>query len=132
VAGDAIVLDCGALTALAEGREAVRFAIKKDAIVGVNVVVPSVVVAESLTGDTRRDARMNATLKGVSIVDVDATLARAAAALRRKQRRGAANAIDAIVVAIANLLPGTRLLTTVPQQLRPLAEIDGRCVVFAV
>ncbi len=126
------MLDSGALTALAAGHEAVRVAIKKDAVIGSNVLVPSVVLAESLTGDARRDARMNATLKTLSIVAIDGTIARAAAALRHKHRLRRADTIDAIVVATADRLPGTRLLTTDADDLRPLAEIEGRCVVFAV
>ncbi len=126
------MLDSGVLTALAEGNEAVRVAIKKDLTLGASVLVPSAVLAESLTGNGRRDARVNATLKRVAIVAIDEKIARAAAVLRHAHRLRRAGTIDAIVVATADRIPGTRLLTTDADNLRPLAAVHGRSFIFAI
>ncbi len=94
--------------------------------------VSTAVLAESLTGDARRDVRINATLKRVLLLAVDEATARGAAALRHKNRQRGADTIDAIVVATANRIPGTRILTTDAGRLRPLAATGGLCFVFGV
>lgn len=71
-------------------------------------VVPSVVLAESLTGDSGRDAITNRFLKTCDIDEsVPLALARRAARLRGQARRG--SAVDAIVVATAE--PNGAVLT---------------------
>lgn len=132
MAGDAVVLDSGALSALAEGNKTLLNAIKKDLTEGGEVYIPSAVIAESLSGDQRRDVRMNALLKGILVVDLDAKLARAAAALRHANRPRRCGTIDAIVVATADRIPATRLLTTDAGDLRPLAAVHGRSIVVSV
>lgn len=63
-------------------------------------LVPSVVLVESLTGDSGRDAVTNRFLKTCDIDEsVPPALARRAARLRGQARRG--SAVDAIVVATA-------------------------------
>lgn len=58
-------------------------------------VVPSVVLVECLQGHTARDAHANALLKTCDIVEeVPEHVARRAALLRRKARRG--SAVDAL------------------------------------
>ncbi len=82
-------------------------------------VVPSVVLAESLTGDGRRDARANQFLKACDVLqDVPVRVARRAAFLRAKARRG--SAIDAIVVAVGE--PDATVLTSDPGDLSALAS----------
>jgi predicted nucleic acid-binding protein len=96
-----LVLDSGAVTALADNpRRAARLiAALRDRDLW-PPVVPSVVLAESLTGDDRRDALTNRLLEA-SVVDEDVSVARArrAAALRAAAGRG--SAVDALVVATA-------------------------------
>ena len=63
-------------------------------------IVPSVVLVECLHGHAGRDAQANAFLKTCDIVEeVPEAIARRAALLRRKARRG--SAVDALLVALA-------------------------------
>ena len=63
-------------------------------------IVPSVVLVECLQGHAGRDAQANAFLKTCDIVEeVPEAIARRAALLRRKARRG--SAVDALLVALA-------------------------------
>ncbi|MGH9077368.1 MAG: hypothetical protein ACRDY0_07940 [Acidimicrobiales bacterium] len=71
-------------------------------------VVPSVVLAESITGRRRDDAAVNRLLKTCDVSeDLAAPLARRAGELRHLARRG--SAVDAIVVASAE--PGGVVLS---------------------
>jgi len=81
-------------------------------------VVPSAALVESLTGDGRRDARANQLLKACDVREaLPDRLARRAALLRAKARRG--SAVDAIVVALAE--PGGTVLTSDLGDLEALA-----------
>jgi hypothetical protein len=81
-------------------------------------VVPTVVMVESLRGQSGRDANTNRFLKTCIIdADVPIPLARRAAELRRKARRG--SAVDAVVVALAE--PHGTVLTGDAVDLRALA-----------
>ena len=80
--------------------------------------IPSAVLIECLTGDSRRDARANRFVKTCKVVEpLPETLARRAAALRTAARRG--SAVDALVVATAE--PGGVVLTGDNQDLKALA-----------
>lgn len=71
-------------------------------------VAPTVVLVESLQGHSGRDANTNRFLKTCLVEDiVSERIARRAAELRRRARRG--SAVDAIVVALAE--PGGVILT---------------------
>jgi rRNA-processing protein FCF1 len=125
MAGNRIVLDSGAVSALANGEEAIRVALAKALTRRVNIVIPTVVVVESTTTSGPRDAAVNRALKLGSFVDCDIELARAAAALRYLD--GAkTGAIDAIVIATADKSPGSIVLTGDAGDLRRLAQV--RCV----
>jgi len=89
-------------------------------------VVPSVVLVECTEGHAGRDGVTNRFLKTCDIVeDLSEPLARRAALLRRRARRG--SAVDAIVVASAE--PNGTVLTSDPGDLRALAEYsDGVAV----
>lgn len=102
-------------------RRAIRCALRKH----VSLVVPTAVIAEATTGDHRRDANVNRTLKSAALVDLNAAVARSAAALRHAHRRAGAGTIDAIVVATADLVPGSHVLTGDPADLRRLASVNG-------
>lgn len=81
-------------------------------------VVPTVVLAESLTGSPQRDANVNRLLKACDVRPaVSERVARRAAELRTKARKG--SAVDALVVAIAE--PGSAVLTSDGEDLRALA-----------
>jgi hypothetical protein len=81
--------------------------------------VPSVVLIECLAGHAGRDANANRLLKTCDVAeDVPEALARRAALLRRRARRG--SAVDALVVAVAE--PGGTVLTSDPRDLQALAS----------
>lgn len=85
--------------------------------------VPTVVLAETLTGDHRRDFHLNRLLRTCQIRDVDQTQAREAARLRAATgRAGTISAVDAVVAAVASTRPESIVLTSDPQDLRALAE----------
>lgn len=82
-------------------------------------VVPSIVLVECLQGHAGRDALTNRFLKTCDVVEqTPETLARRAALLRRRARRG--SAVDALVVAFAE--PGGTALTSDLDDLEALAE----------
>ena len=85
--------------------------------------VPSVVLAEALTGDHRRDFHVNRLLRACQVRDVDETQAREAARLRTAAgRAGTISAVDAVVAAVAGARPGGLTLTSDPDVLRALGE----------
>ena len=86
-------------------------------------LVPSVVLVECLQGHAGRDAHANAFLKTCDVVeDVPEHLARRAALLRRRAKRG--SAVDALVVAYAE--PGGTVLTGDSADLGALAMFAVR------
>lgn len=114
-----VVLDSGGLSRLAERSTWARALLESLRREGLwPPIVPSAVLVESLTGDGRRDARANQLLKGCDVREsLSEPLARRAAFLRAKARRG--SAVDAIVVALAE--PGGTVLTSDVGDLEALA-----------
>ena len=114
-----LVLDSGAVSRLAErSRESVALilALREEGLWP--PAVPSVVLVECLQGHAGRDATENQLLKTCDVVEeITEGLARRAALLRTRARRG--SAVDALVVAIAE--PGGTVLTTDPGDLEALA-----------
>lgn len=92
-------------------------------------IVPTVVIVESLQGHPGRDANANQFLKTCLVEEaVPQSLARRAAELRRRARRG--SAVDALVVAVAE--PGGTILTGDVEDLEALAtDADNVSVVAA-
>lgn len=81
-------------------------------------IVPTVVLTESLTGSTQRDANTNRLLKACDLrPSVSERVARRAAELRTKARKG--SAVDALVVATAER--GSTVLTSDGDDLLALA-----------
>jgi predicted nucleic acid-binding protein len=86
-------------------------------------IVPSVVLAEALGGDRRRDYDANRLLRTCDIRPVEELLARSAARLRATtMTRRAPSAVDAIVVATADDIGGATVLSSDPGDLRALAR----------
>ena len=85
--------------------------------------VPSIVLVECLQGHPGRDANTNRFLRTCDVVEeIPEALARRAAFLRTRARRG--SAVDALVVALAE--PGGMVLTSDPADLIALAaRADG-------
>jgi hypothetical protein len=114
-----LVLDSGAVSRLAERSRAsvaLIVALREEGLWP--AAVPSIVLVECLQGHAGRDANENQLLKTCDVIDrVPETVARRAALLRRRARRG--SAVDAIVVALAE--PGGTVLTTDPDDLEALA-----------
>lgn len=82
-------------------------------------VLPAVVIVECLRGHAGRDALTNSFLKTCDVVEeISEALARRAAFLRARARRG--SAVDALVVAFAE--PAGVVLTTDPGDLEALAR----------
>lgn len=132
MASDRIILDSGALSALAEESEALRVALRETLRKRAQVVVPTVVIVEATTGDHRRDANVNRALKEATLMALDSGLARSAAALRYAYQRAGAGTIDAIVVASADIVPGSGVLTSDPTDLKLLASVKGCTRVIAL
>jgi predicted nucleic acid-binding protein len=94
--------------------------------------VPSVVLAEALTADHRRDFHTNRLLRTCQIHDVTEPHAREAARLRAATRRAAKiSAVDAVVVAFASTRTDPIVLTGDPADLNSLAEHAVRPVTIA-
>ncbi len=119
-----LVLDSGGVSRLAEpSRQSVAliFALRDEGLWP--PLVPSPVLVECLEGHAGRDALANRFLKTCDIVEeISESVARRAAALRRRAGRG--SAIDALVVAFAE--PGGTVLTSDLQDLEALAEYAQR------
>jgi predicted nucleic acid-binding protein len=115
-----LVLDSGAVSRLANRSQAslaLILALREQGLWP--PLVPSVVLVECLEGHAGRDARENKLLKSCDILEeIDEALARRAALLRRRARRG--SAVDALVVAAAE--PSGTVLTSDPSDLEALAS----------
>ncbi len=114
-----LVLDSGGVSRLAErSREALALILALREAGLWPPVVPTVVLTECLQGDSGRDANAKRFLKTCDIAEsVPQSLARRAAFLRRRARRG--SAIDALVVASAE--PDGAVLTSDVGDLEALA-----------
>jgi hypothetical protein len=87
------------------------------------------VLVECLQGHAGRDASENQLLKTCEVIEqIPESLARRAALLRTRARRG--SAVDALVVALAE--PGGTVLTTDPDDLEALASHARRVVIERV
>lgn len=105
-----LVLDSGGLTALA-GQRARLVELRRHGLWPPQV--PAVVLAESLTGDQRRDHAINRLLRTCQVRPVDEQQSREAARLRTATgRAGTISVVDAVVVAMASTRPQPVVLTS--------------------
>lgn len=118
-----MVLDSEGLWAVARNdNEDARAVLASSREAGVPVLVPAVVLAETLFGDSR-DARANQAVKKLQVVPIDETLARVAAELKRSaDMGGVAATVDAIVVAVSAAAGGGAVLTADVDDIRKLAS----------
>ncbi len=130
--GARVILDSGALSALADGNKAVRLYLLRELGDSGDLVVPAVVVTESTTGDPRRDHSVNVQLQAAGVHSIDEPIARSAAQIRYRRGLSRAGTIDALVVATADAVPGSVILTGDPGDLTPLAQERGRSRVVAI
>ncbi|MGH9069052.1 MAG: PIN domain-containing protein [Acidimicrobiales bacterium] len=117
------MLDSEGLWAVARNdSEDTRAVLASSSEAGVPVLVPAVVLAETLFGD-KRDARANQVLKRLQVVAILEPTARVAAALKRSAgMSGVAATIDAVVVAVSAAAGGGVILTADAEDIRTLAS----------
>jgi predicted nucleic acid-binding protein len=114
-----LVLDSGGVTMLAGNRARLEELRRRGEW---PAVVPTVVLAEAITGDHRRDFEENRLLRLCHIEGVDEDLARHAATLRTAVHGPRIpSAVDAIVAALADLQGGGTVLTSDRRDLEALA-----------
>jgi predicted nucleic acid-binding protein len=117
-----LVLDSEGLWSVSRSESNAQAAVQASWNAGVRVVVPSIVLAETLFGD-QRDAPVNQVLKKLAIFSVDEDVARVAARLKRLSgMSGVASTVDAIVVAVSVSLGGGAILTSDPDDIKQLAD----------
>ena len=120
-----LILDSGALSALAEGdprmRAWVTIATKKHMLLG----IPAPVLAETITGRAT-DARVYRVIPAnASVLDTTGAIGREAGRIRYRAKRTAAT-VDALIVATAAMYHGSILLTGDPDDLLALgAQLDA-------
>jgi predicted nucleic acid-binding protein len=127
-----VVLDAEALSRLAAGDPAARDFLAAARVEDAEVVVPSVVLAELMTGG-RRDAALWHVMRRLPAIDLTAKLAARAGALRQNAAGARAKkrdlAVDAMVVAVAESVQPATVLTGDPGDLALMADgLDVRVV----
>lgn len=115
-----LILDSGAVIALSRGDQRARAFVARAVDLGVPIVIPVVVVAETVRGGPR-DAPVNRVLKAVDAVPI-ATEKVGRTAGRLLGQAKSTETIDALVVAQAVVAGGGHILTGDPDDLEPLAE----------
>lgn len=115
-----LILDSGAVIALARGDDRTRAFLARAVEDGIEVLVPSVVIAETVRGRGPRDAPVNRVLSSVDrFPEVDEAVARVAGHLLGSARSD--ETIDALVIATTLHVGGGRILTGDPGDLKKLA-----------
>lgn len=118
-ASQRLILDSGAVIALARGDQKARAFLARALELGSPIEIPVVVVAETIRGGPR-DAPVNRVLKAVgSIADALEIHGRIAGRLLGEAR--SAHTVDALVVAHAVEAGGAQILTGDPDDLERLA-----------
>ncbi len=124
-----LILDAGGISALA-GQRGRLMELRRRGLWPPQV--PAAVLAESLTGDHRRDYHANRLLRTCQVRDITEPHAREAARLRAATgRAGTITATDAIVTAFAAACHDPVILTTDPRDLAALAQHAPRPIAVA-
>jgi predicted nucleic acid-binding protein len=125
-----LILDSGAVIALSRNDQRARATLAAAREVGVEVSIPSVVVAETLRGSAK-DASVNRVIKAVGeVTAADEGTGRVAGTLLGAARSTAT--IDALVVASAIDLGGAVVFTSDPDDLVPLADGHSEVVISSL
>lgn len=120
-AAPALILDSGAVLALARADVRARSFVQRARELGADVVIPVVVVGETTRGSGPRDAALNRVLKAVGAIPAASEVTgRLAGTLLAAA--GSDQTVDAFVVAEAVLRQGAQVLTGDPDDLGRLAE----------
>lgn len=124
-----LVLDAGGISALA-GQRARLAELRRRGMWPAQV--PSIVLAEALTGDHHRDFHANRLLRACQVRDVTEPQAREAARLRTATKRPAAiSAADAVVAAFAGACPDPVVVTSDSRDLAALSKHASRPITIA-
>ncbi len=125
-----LILDAGAVIALARNDPRARAFLRRAIELDAEVRVPAVVLAETLRGNPR-DAPVHRVLNAVSdSVPIDEAIGRRAGALLGRANRS--DTVDAIVVAEAIEAGGARILTGDPIDLSTLADGEPSVAIHAL
>ena len=131
-----VVLDSGALSKIAELRDALSRAIWRELTErGWGTCVPAVVLAEVMTGKARNDSAVDLLLRQVNdTIACDEALGRSAGTLRARigPSRRKPSGIDAIVAAVAAAHRSSIVLTTDPRDMSALLDPVPRAVVIGI
>lgn len=125
-----IILDSGAVSALAQEKGSIRVALTTALREGAHIFIPTPVIAESTTGNGVRDAPTNRVIKAADLLILDEPVARVAATLRHRER--SAGTIDAMVVAFGDAVPGSTILTGDFRDLQALATIQNSTTIIDI
>ena len=125
-----LILDAGAVIALARADVRARAALSAALEADAEVSIPAVIVAETVRG-VAADAPVNRIVKAVGEVDVaDEPVGRVAG--RLLGAAGSSSTVDALVVATAITAGGAVVLTGDPDDLGALASDNAEVVIEAL
>lgn len=119
-----LVLDAGALIAVERLDRNVIAMIKAERLAGRAPVTHGGVIGQVWRGGTGRQAALSQVLPGIEVVPLDVALGRRAGELLKSTRTK--DVIDAAVALLAR--DSDEILTSDPEELRPLVEATGRHV----
>ncbi|MGH8907217.1 MAG: PIN domain-containing protein [Egibacteraceae bacterium] len=122
-----LILDSGAVIAVARGDQRARAFLERAYDLGVQVEVPVVVVAETVRTPGPRSAPVNRVLRKVRIPAATEELGRIAGSLLAAASSAAT--VDALVVAQAVAAGGADVLTSDPGDLTALAQNSPEVVI---
>ena len=127
-----VVFDTGALDKVAEGDEVARAVWRRLVGAGWHSLLPSVVLAETITGRPR-DARIDRVIGSIGApANPDEGIARRAGALRFRAEHAAPSGIDALVAAHAAHSTPSVVLTGDPDDLSALLTNIAQARVIGV
>jgi hypothetical protein len=121
----ALVLDAGALLSVDRADRAMMARLRVAQSAGMELRTTGIVVAQVWRDPAGRQANLARLLEAVDAKAVDDHLGRQAGVLLGQA--GVTDAVDASVVAVA--ATGDRLLTSDPDDMRPLVAVSGRSII---